>query len=152
MVMETKELKRPLMDSRTQRGPTRQLFADVVELAELQLELLKSDAREATRNVLSSLVIGVFAACLVLASVPVILAGIAHWITQSTELSLAAGLSCTGAAAALVASILGVVAYRLGCQGAKSLERSRSELQQNLAWLKSTLASKDDGSTPRNAK
>lgn len=154
MVIETKELKHPPMnhETRPQPGPTRQFFSDVVELAELQLELLKADAREAGKSMLTSLVIGVFAACLILAAAPVMLTAGAHWLTQRTELSLAASLATVSAAALAVAGVLGAAAYRLAKQGAKSLERSRSELQRNLGWLKSTLGSSDHSNTPRNAK
>ncbi|MCO6042365.1 phage holin family protein [Aeoliella sp. ICT_H6.2] len=139
-------------DLKPKSSPTRQLVSDIVELGELQLELLKADASDAAKNMLASLAIAVFAACLILAAAPVLLTAVAHWLTQQTELSMAASLASVSAVTAAIAGVLGASAYHLAKRGAKSLERSRGELQRNLAWLKSSLTSDDAGHPPRSAK
>jgi hypothetical protein len=115
------------------------LAHDAIELAELQTRLLKLDAQAAVRNSGRSAALAVVAACLLLGCVPVALVALAElffaqfgW-PRAGALAAAAGIGLAFSAGA------GFAAWRRIRSALASLDRSRDELNRNLAWIKSNL-------------
>ena len=115
------------------------LAHDAIELAELQAQLLKLDAKAAARNGGASLVLAVVGICLLLGCVPVVLLALAEVIVAQYGWSRAGALGAAAAIGfALSAGACAIAWYRLRT-GLGTLKRSRDELNRNLAWIKANL-------------
>jgi hypothetical protein len=115
------------------------LTHDVIELSELQMQLLSLDAKHSVANAKACIMMAVIGASLLLGTIPVALLAIAALFVEQLEWSYALSIGvATGIGILLAATVLGV-AYGYVKNGLVSFERSREELQRNIAWLKSTL-------------
>lgn len=125
------------------------LAHDAIELAELQAKLLKLDAQAAARDSGMSIALLVVGACLLLGCVPVALVALGEWFVVQFGWPRSGAYGAV-AAIGLVLSVGASVAawYRLRSAGA-ALQRSRDELNRNLAWIKSNL--KRDRSSARSS-
>lgn len=112
---------------------------DVVTLAELQVELFRLDAREATTRLVAPLVLMASAAAVGLGTVPVALAfvaealaaaGLPHWLAFLVATLL--GL--------VVAGIAALAGWEMARTPFQAFRRSRDELRRNIDWLKHTVA------------
>jgi Putative Actinobacterial Holin-X, holin superfamily III len=115
------------------------LAHDAIELAELQAKLLKLDVQSVARNGGMSIALVVVGVCLLLGCVPVALMAlaevfVAHWAwTPAAAYGAAAAIGLALSAGAAVAAW-----FRVRTALA-SLQRSRDELNRNIAWIKSNL-------------
>lgn len=120
-------------------GSVSGLTHDVVELTELQLRLLRLDVQKSTHKLRWCLTLAIIGICLLIASIPVALFALAELFVEQLEWTRPAAFG----AAALVGLLLSVIfagsAYGIVRSGLFSLERSRDELNNNVAWFKSTL-------------
>lgn len=137
------------------RGPTpnvaasvSELTRNVIELSELQSELLMLDLQKSAKNAKSTVVLGVVAACLLLASVPVLLLALGELLVEQLEWSRAAGYGVAALFGLMSSGIVGGIAYGYVKDGLVTLERSRHELRRNISWLKSTLKSQAHSPSP----
>lgn len=118
------------------------LAHDAIELCELQWALFSADLKAAIRGGRTGGVLVLIAGAMLFAAMPVLLLAAAAWIESAFELSRAASLGIA-AAAALVGSVIALLAgWRIAARGAAALNRSRTEAQRNVAWLKQMVASK----------
>jgi hypothetical protein len=154
MVIETKDLNRrpgaaPMKVSpmKGPRSPARQFAVDTLQLAELQVELLRTDMRGAAKTTGRGIVIGLVSACLLLAATPVLLLAFAEWIVMAFELPHAASLAVVGAVTVVIAGVLLSVAYSTCKHATCYLNRSREEFLRNLEWFKTTLSSDSESET-----
>jgi len=115
------------------------LTYDVIELAELQVQLLQLDVRQSVSKARMCLILAVVGACLLLGTVPVALLALAAALYQLAGWSIAGSVgAATLVGLVITAAILGA-AWSYMNKGMVTLERSRDELRRNMAWLKSTL-------------
>lgn len=115
------------------------LTHDVIELAELQVQLLQLDMRQSFDKARTCVILAVVGACLLLGTIPVALLTLAAVLYEQAGWSIAASAGVAALVGLLVtAAILGV-AWSYMNKGMVTLERSRDELRRNVAWLKSTL-------------
>ena len=126
---------------KSSRSPARQFAVDTLQLAELQVELLRTDMRGAAKTSGRGVVIGLVSACLLLAATPVLLEAFAEWIVLAFDLPHAASLAIVGAVTVVIAGVLLWVAYNSCKQATSYLNRSREEFLRNLDWFKKTLSS-----------
>jgi hypothetical protein len=121
------------------------LAHDAIELAELQAQLLKLDAQAAARNggISAALLIG--GACLLLGCVPVALLALAEVFVAQFGWSRTGALGAAAAIGLAISATAGAAAWYRLRRALASLQRSRDELNRNIAWLKSNL--KRDKST-----
>lgn len=126
------------------RSPARQFAVDTLQLAELQVELLRADMRGAAKSSGRGIVIGLVSACLLLAATPVLLQAFAEWIVLAFKLPHAASLAMVGGVTAVIAGVLLRVAYMTCKHASCYLNRSREEFLRNLEWFKTTLSSDSD--------
>jgi hypothetical protein len=115
------------------------LAHDAIELAELQVRLLKLDVRSAARNGQRGLALGVGGVCLLLGCVPVALLALAEVFVAQFGWSQAAALGAAAAIGLAASAVAAAAAWQRMRAGLSSLERSRDELNRNIAWIKSQL-------------
>lgn len=115
------------------------LINDCATLGELQAQLAAVDLKECVGRAVWPLVVAVSALVLVVASLPVILLGVAYVLAHALSLPLMWTILLTGLATLAVG---GLVAYLFSKRVASSLEplrRSREELTRNLSWVRTVL-------------
>jgi hypothetical protein len=118
-----------------------QIARDAVTLAELQAQLLQVDLRNwLTATLTPTVVLAVVAATAALASLPVLLFSVAHYLVDATDLSLASSLLIAAGIGLLTAAICGFLAYRTLTRSSGAFTRFRTELARNLQWLKQVLS------------
>jgi divalent metal cation (Fe/Co/Zn/Cd) transporter len=126
---------------REMRRNISQLGSDVITLMELQTELLQADLRQWTQTMVKAVVALLVALVLLLASTPILLMSLGYFINESTDLSMAASMIIAAGVAILVAAIFAAVGFWMLKREKSVLSRFRSELKQNIAWLKHVLKS-----------
>lgn len=114
------------------------LKGDIVSLAELQWQLLLHDARTALRGSLVPALVAVLGIVLIGCAIPVALMGAAHLLVQ-TGLSLAWSLLIVAGGATLLGGLAAFVGAHRARRSLGAFDRSRLELQDNMAWLKQAL-------------
>jgi putative superfamily III holin-X len=124
-----------------------ELTRNVIELTELQSELLMLDLQKSSKNAKSTVILGVVAACLLLASVPVLLLAFGELLVEQLEWSRAASYFVAALFGLVASGIVGGIAYGYVKNGLVTLERSRHELRRNISWLKSTLKAQSSSPT-----
>jgi hypothetical protein len=115
------------------------LAHDAIELAELQAKLLKLDAQVAARNGGMSLALIVVAVCLLLGCVTIALVALAEVLVAEFEWSRAGAFAASAAIGFALSGIVGTGALFRVKKALAALERSRNELNRNIAWIKSNL-------------
>jgi hypothetical protein len=122
------------------RHGVRQLARDVVSLVELQSELLQVELRTWVRTcVVPAAVLVAIAAIIALASLPIMLLSLAHYLVEAADWPLAGALLAAGGGAIGLALVTVLAAWVILRRGAGAFERFRVELRQNIQWLKQVL-------------
>jgi uncharacterized membrane protein YqjE len=116
-----------------------QVAGEMLRLMELQVELVKADARQSQRQFMAGLVWLILAAASLVAGVPMLLASVAYVLIDVVGLSRWAGLLIVGAAAVVVAVVAGRLGGLMLYRSGRAFQRSRDELAANLRWLKRTI-------------
>ncbi len=112
---------------------------DIASLAELQAKLAVYDAKEAATRASRPLIFLGMGGVLALASLPVILIGLADLIATNTRISSGLAQLIVGLVALLIASLGCLVGFRGAFQSLDSFRRSREELTRNLSWIRTVL-------------
>jgi hypothetical protein len=112
---------------------------DVATLVELQARLASVDTRESVARATVPLAVAGAGAVVLLASVSVILFGLADLVASALAISPGLARSLTGLVSlTLAGAVLYLSAHELG-KSLEPLRRSREELVRNLAWLRTVL-------------
>jgi uncharacterized membrane protein YqjE len=119
------------------------LAHDVVELGELQAQLLMSELKKSSQKTRTCLILAVIGICLLLASVPVALLALAEVLVEQLDWSRSAALGVATLVGLLLSAAFAGAAYAILRSGLFSLQRSRAEFNQNIAWIKSTLRNRE---------
>ena len=122
---------------------------DVTVLAELQLQLLSADCREATRRLTLPTGLAAVASILAVCALPILFVALALGINALLEWPAWAGFLLTSGVFLLLSVILLGVAYAGFRRSMKPLDRSREEFNQNIRWLKDVLRNMGTRGTPR---
>jgi len=116
------------------------LGSDVVTLMELQAELLQIDLKEWMAGFVKSMIAMAVGLVLALASLPVLIAAFGYFLNDITSLSLAASMLIAGLSGIVIAAVLvGIGAWLLKREKGM-LHRFKTELRQNVRWLKQVLS------------
>jgi hypothetical protein len=115
------------------------LAHDAIELAELQAQLFTLDVKSATQRTRTSIMLSIIGVCMLLGSIPVALHTLAELLVEQAGWSQTAGFA--------VATLVGIglslgflaVAWTRFRTGLNAMQRSREELNRNIAWIKSNL-------------
>lgn len=113
-----------------------EVAGNVIELAELQIQLAKEDAKSAVNNCIGLLITLAVSGLLLIATLPLLFFGLAGWLAQATELSLFIAQIIVGGGVALIAILMAAIAGRSLKNSLSPFRRSAAELNSNIAWLK----------------
>lgn len=113
---------------------------DLLTIAELQTRLLVADLRRLAQAALWGLAAWVAAVALLFALVPTALAGAGLLLAAALDQSPGVGLLWVALGATIVLAILIVVGWWQFRRQLESLQRSRQELDKNLALVKRILS------------
>jgi hypothetical protein len=120
-------------------GSVSGLAHDVIELSELQLRLLRLDVQKSTQKWRICLILAIVGICLLIASIPVALFALAEVFVEQLEWSRSAAFGASALVGVILSAIFAGSAYSVVRSGLFSLERSREELNNNVAWVKTAL-------------
>jgi hypothetical protein len=123
------------------------LTHDVIELAELQAQLFAVDVKHTTTNVKTSLAMALVGLCVLLSSLPVALIALAELLVEKLEWTKTVGYGAATLIGLLVSAAILGAAYAQFRDGFSALQRSRDELNRNVAWIKSSLRNRASAST-----
>lgn len=121
-------------------GSLADFVGDLADLSELQLQLLRRDARASAEQAAPALVALGLGVCVILSGVAVALGGLALELAALGALSLPGSLATVGLGAVLVGALGSRFALRLVAASTTSFRRSTEELVRNLAWVRTVLA------------
>jgi hypothetical protein len=121
-------------------GNAAALAHDLLTISELQIQLLIADLRRLWRGALWALGAWLVGLGLLAAAMPIALAGIGLWLADATAQTPAAGLLWVALFAVLLMAILIAAGWWQCRRQLAGLQRSRRELQDNLATLKRILS------------
>ena len=113
--------------------------ADLVSLAELQLELLGVDGGEAIKHARVPAFVMFLAIGFVIGSCPLAMLGLSWWLANITVLTVAQAALIVAFGGLILAAILFFIAWKGLRVGAAALNRSREEFRNNLQWIKHIL-------------
>jgi hypothetical protein len=116
-----------------------ELVHDALTLAELQVELLKVDLRDARRGAAWALALVGMGAVLALGSIPVLLFAAAHGLIVGFDWPAPWAYLAVGGVAAMIAGLLAWWGTRQVSAAIGTFDRSRSELKETLQWFKGSL-------------
>ena len=125
--------------ARVMRRSLSHLGSDVITLVELQTALFQVDLREWSRGVVKSAIALVGALAFLAASAPILFISLGYYINEATDLSLALSMLIAAATGIVLAGICAAVAVWLLKREQGVFHRFRTELKQNVSWLKQVL-------------
>jgi hypothetical protein len=118
------------------------LTHDVIELAELQTQLLAQDVKKSAQNARMAIALCVVGLCMLLGCLPVLLILLAEVLVDAAGWSRSASFGVAAMVGLLASGVTLALGYARIKSGVIALDRSREELNRNIAWLKSTLRSR----------
>ena len=113
-----------------------EVASNAIELAELQLKLVKADAAKAVTQSVAPMIMVALSIGLLFASLLLLLFGVAHWIEYAFELPTFAAQLIVGGSGIVIALCVVAVAHSSLKQKSSPFQRSSNELAQNISWLK----------------
>lgn len=117
-----------------------ELGGDVASLAELQAQLAVIDTKEAVGRATWPTVVLAASAAVLLATLPVVLIGLAFVLASAFGIPQGAALLIVAAVVAAVAGAIALLSLREFLRSFESFRRSREEFSRNVAWIKTLLA------------
>ncbi|EGF24546.1 hypothetical protein RBWH47_00093 [Rhodopirellula baltica WH47] len=124
------------------------VLRDVLDLCELQLQLLSVDAQAAKRKLTSAAIFTAIAVALAGSALTVLLVGFGFLLDELTELSTGGALVTLAVATFVLVGVLMLVAAKAIQAATAAMAETKSELAENVRWLKATMIS--PSTSPRN--
>jgi len=112
---------------------------DLLELSELQAKLAKSDFQEVLQRSISSILGAIIGMSLLLASLPVLLFGLASALAWYYEIEPWITQVVVGGGVAILSIAIVVLAIRGLLRLKNAFQRSTNELTKNMDWAKSVV-------------
>jgi len=109
------------------------LAHDVIELGELQSQLFVHDVKSTVQKTRTSLLLGVIGGCVLLASLPVLLFALAELMIEQFDWSRSAGFGVAAVVGIAASAGFLAAAWNRLSAGLNSMQRSRDELNRNIA-------------------
>jgi uncharacterized membrane protein len=109
---------------------------DVVELAELQVKLLRSDLKDLIQRSKLPLIVLIVGMVAGVAALPTLTFGLAQWLAQSMDLALWTSQLIVGTGILSVSILFVAIAIFRLQNVVAALNTTTSELAKNFAWLK----------------
>lgn len=115
------------------------VIRDIIDLIELQFQLFSIDAQKAKRASTRAAVFAVGAAALLTPAVTVLLLGLGVLIGELTQWTIGVSVLVVGAISCVIVGVMAMVALHTLGRVSGAMNESKSELVENLKWLKATL-------------
>jgi hypothetical protein len=115
------------------------LGTNVVNLTTLQARLAAEDFRESAGRALPALIAAAVLIPLGFASITVGLLGLAYWLVDYQGVTLVKTLFEVAAEGIVLSAVLASLAYQRLVASLGSFQRSREELERNIAWLRTVM-------------
>ena len=112
---------------------------DIATLVELQAKLAAHDTKECVARVTYPAIILGAGAVVILASIPVLLLGLADLLARLTGLPDWGSRLIVAAVAMVVAALVAFLSYREALNSVNSFRRSTEEFTRNLSWVRTVL-------------
>ena len=112
---------------------------DLLELSELQAKLAKSDLVEVVNRSFGSIVTAIVGTSLLLASLPVLLFGLASALAWFCEIEPWIAQVVIGGSVAMLSIAMVAIAIRGQLRLKNAFQRSANELAKNMDWAKSVI-------------
>jgi uncharacterized membrane protein YqjE len=126
-------------------------FAEnVATLLELQAQLAMLDLKECIARATLPLIFVAIGLALMLASLPVILGGLALVLATALNIGIGAALLLTGLVVLVVSGLIAYTAWLRSRPGFDSFRRSREELVRNLSWIRTVVV--HSGRSPKERR
>lgn len=109
---------------------------DLMILAELQTKLLTLDLQDAAAKARGPVILMIGGGCVALGALPPLLMGLGGLLARSLEWSEPLGWLVVAGVALVVGVGAAWAASQNLCQCGKIFDRSRTELTENIAWIK----------------
>ena len=122
---------------------------DIATLGELQAKLAAIDLKDSAARAAVPSVTLVVSAAILLATLPILIFGLATVLAPMLSLSPGVSLLLTGGVILVVSAIVAAVAARRFLQSFESFRRSREELARNVAWLRTIMVQSTQSSAHR---
>lgn len=116
-------------------------FADLLELAELQVSLLRIDLNQARMQAIPGIVILCGAIALCVGALPVVLAGLAYALSIATGTPVVWWLIGVGFTVVTCSIIAMMMAMKKLNSSVLAFNNSQSELKQTILWIKEMMLS-----------
>jgi uncharacterized membrane protein YqjE len=113
-----------------------EVAGDFVELAELQVKLVRADLKAAINHAIWPLGFVVIGTVIGVAALPSITIGLALLLDSQTQLALWASQLIVGSSLIVVAIVMILIAVRSLRNAFNELNTSTAELAKNVAWIK----------------
>jgi len=112
---------------------------DIATLVELQAKLTMLDLKDCLAKVLVPSALIVVGLASILGAMPVVLLGAADLLAAALKIRDGWAMLLTGAFAVIVATVVVFISARKIGPSLSSFQRSREELNRNLAWIRTVL-------------
>lgn len=121
---------------------------DVIELAELQWQLFAVDSQSAKQKIGQAVAISAIAMTVSASALTVLIAGLGLLLYDFAGLPVSVSLIIAAVVVFAISGILLFVAFKHVKTAGQAIKESKSELAENMRWLKATLVSPYE--SPRN--
>lgn len=118
---------------------SKEVAGDFIELTELQVQLAKADASDFVKKSIPLLAIALTAVVLGMASLPIVLFGLATFVAHWANWELWAAQLVVGAVMLLVAAALLAASLFQLRKSLESFESTTTQLVNNISWIKSII-------------
>lgn len=121
------------------QSSSRMLVYDIVALADLQLQLFRTDGQEMARKAAPKLILAAVGVVIAASSLPLLMVGLAYALVELAGFPIWAAMLSS----AVIGIIIGAIAVVVGIKRLQPLsgiwQRSTGELRENVEFLKETL-------------
>lgn len=115
---------------------------DFVELAELQVKLAKSDAKSVVQKSEAAIILLVFSLILALSAVTVLLGALASALAEIAGIKIWVGQLIVSSVTLVFVAVFTTLCIRKLKHSLEGFNSSRTQLSENLAWIKSVIHSR----------
>lgn len=113
-----------------------EVAGDMIELAELQVKLLRTDVKDLIQRAKLPLVVLIVGMVAAIAALPTLTFGLAQWLAQRMDIALWTSQLIVGVAILAIAILFVAIAVARLQHALAALHTTTSELAKNFAWLK----------------
>jgi Putative Actinobacterial Holin-X, holin superfamily III len=124
----------------TEASPVTHIARDVLELGELQTNLFLLDMKSSSARIRNAVIFAIAGAIVLWMGCLIALVAGAYALVEFAGWPESGAFGAVALGAVIISALMLLAAWRIWRRGILTWDRSREELQQNIAWLKSALS------------